>query len=354
MIVQVGILLAQERTVTQDATFDVNADVWVETHAKYGDIHIESWDNSAVEVHVEVYVKGQSTDDVDLMLEQVKVDIEGTQEKVSVMSNLDDVISQWNSMSNSRGSRVRVKFNNGEKANLEDFLIKYTLTVPSTANLQVYDKYGDVFLGNVSGEAKIWLKYGNIQANDLSGNVFMDLGYSKGTLESLGNAEMDVKYSSINIDQSKTLRLASKYSTFDIGTADTLLSESKYNTLRVGKVNFLGLVERHTDIRLNELVDLGKVNMEYGNFKLDLLGTQFSILSVEGEYTDISIGVDRNSSYEVDLSTRYGDLSYPSKVSIRQRIKDNASQKIIGNVGSASKGKITVVTRYGDVVIREK
>jgi len=354
LVLQLGIILAQERTVNQDATFEVNPDVWIETNAKYGDIHIESWDNSQVEVHVEITVKGRAMDDVNMMLHKVKVDIAGSNDRVSVTSNLDDVVSQWNSMSNSRGSRVRVKFNDGNKANLEDFLIKYTLTVPRTSNLQIYDKYGDVFIGNVSGKADIWIKYGSLQANELSGYVSLDMGYSKGTIEQLGYADLNVKYSTLNVDRVSTLRLESKYSTFDVGTADTLLSESKYNTLRVESVGFLGLVERHTDFRLNELSDLGKVNMEYGNFKLDLLSPEFSILAIEGEYTDISIGVDRTASYDLELSTRYGDLSYPSKVAIRQKIKDNASEKIMGSVGNASRSKINIVTRYGDVVIRDK
>jgi len=354
LLCQVGLMLAQERTVKRDATFEVSPDVKIETHAKYGDIHIESWDKNTVEVHVEISVKGKDTEDLEKMLDRVEVFIDGNKEKVSVLHNFDEVVDQWNSMSNSRGSRVRIKFNDGEKANLEDFFIQYTLTVPRSANLEIYDKYGNIYIGNISGNADIWLKYGNLQVNELLGNVFLDMGYSNGTIETLGYAELDIKYTTVNIDQVGTLKLESKYSNMDIGKADTLLSESKYNTLRVGSVGLLGLVERHTDFRLNELSDLGTVSMEYGNFKLDLLHNQFSELSLEGEYTDFSVGVSDAANYDLELSTRYGDLSYPRKVAVKQKIKDNASQKVLGKVGNAPKGRIKVVTRYGDVVIKEQ
>lgn len=341
----------QEKVKEQLETFDLAREAWVELSCKYGDIHVETWDQPKAEVRVWVSAEGQRDEDVDKMLEKVQIAIRGDASGIVVDANLEDII-QMNNVSGDRNNRLRIKFKDGSRITLDAFSIRYEVKMPASNHLKVANKYGDLYVSRLTGNAEIWLKYGEMRAQELSGDCKLDLGYAKGRLEKMGHADLIVKYSEVSIDEATSLRLESRYSTFDLGAIDTLLSESKYNNINIGAVSFLGLLERHTDVKVDYLGDLGNVKMEYGNCKINRLDQKFSQLYLEGEYADFYVDLEDEASFDFDLSTKYGDVSYPRAVSVSKKQIENNAKKIVGKMGDKAGGKLTVITKYGDVVIK--
>ena len=341
----------QEKTIKYDETFNVNPDAWVDLECKYGDIHVDTWDENRVTVKVEVRADGNDADDVEKMLNKVKVQIEGSARRVEVSSNMGQIV-QWNSSSGSN-NRVRIKFKDGTRVNLKDFSITYKISMPSSNNLEVANKYGDIFVGEIQGRTKLWLKYGNLKAQSLLGPTSLELAYSnKAHINHLGQGKLDISYSKLTLEDAQSLRTEAKYSEVEAERIDSLFSDSKYNSYRVGTVHALFGDDNYSNYKIGNLNAMGKVEMKYGNLKIGELGSEFEILELEGSYTDFVIDHVASTSYEFEFSSRYGDLRYPEALSVSQRHKENNSLRISGRKGKNPKGMIRITTSYGNAVIR--
>lgn len=348
----VHVLIGQERTVETNKQFRVRPNAWVDVSGKYGNIHVATREGDQVSVNVKVHVRADDMEDVERMLEKIDVRVEGDENRVSVSSSMDD-IAQWNSYGGDRrGGRIRITFKDGTKVRLEEFAIDYELTIPRSNNVELNNKYGNIYLGDLRGDANISLKYGNIETESLGGRTTMILGYGKAEMETIDWGDFEVKYSELDLETAKALRLESKYSNFEIGEADTLLSASKYNDYEFGKVEYIIAEERNSEMNIETLRTFGAFDMRYGKLEIEELANTFEVLRFEGEYTDCRITLEDGANCSMDVSSKYANISYPRGMDIRQDIKDHSSRKLVGQYGRrGAQSRIQVTTSYGDVTI---
>lgn len=338
---------AQERTVKTDKSFRVHSNAWVDVIGKYGDIHIDTHDGSRVDVDVSVRVRAKSMSDVDKMLDKIKVSITGNEDRVSVRSGMDD-IAQWNSHSN---GKIRIVFKDGTKVNLEEFAIDYKLSIPTRNSVKLNNKYGNIYMDDLEGDADIELKYGNLETESLNGKTSLVLGYGKARMEDVYWGDFEIKYSELKMEEAQALRLDSRYSNFEVEKADTLLSESRYNGYELGEIGYLIAVERNSEMSVEELSEFGSFEMRYGKLYIEELKRDFETLSFDGQYTDCVVNVEDGGGYELDIATKYGNIRYPSNTKVRRDIRDHSSKRIEGTVGRASRSRINIRSEYGDVTI---
>ncbi len=343
--------MGQERTVKTDRSYQVRNNAWVDVAGKYGDIHIDTHHGSYVDINVSVSVRASSMKDIDKMLDKIKVDIDGNEKLVSIRSTIDN-IAQWNSNKNSsKGGTVQIVFTDGTRVQLEEFSIDYRLSIPITNHVKLDNKYGDIYIDDLEGNANIQLKYGHLEAESLHGKTKLILGYAKANIEHVNRGDFEIKYTQLNLESIKALKLESRYSNFEIEKADTLLSDSRYNGYDLGEVDYLIAVERNSNMNIEELFEFGSFEMRYGKLRIEELKRSFDSFRFEGEYTDCVVNVEDETNYSLDISSKYATIKYPRNTNIRQQIEDRSSKKIVGSVGSLSRSHIQIRTRYGDVTI---
>ena len=342
-------VLSQEKTVRYDESFSVSPNAWVDLQCKYGDIHVDTWNENRVDVKVEVKADGNETGDVEKMLSKVKVKIEGSDRRVEVTSNLGEII-QWNNSSGN--NRVRIKFKDGTRVNLKNFSITYNISMPRSNNLEVSNKYGDIFVADLDGQAKLWLKYGNLKAQSLNGKSSLEIAYGKGRINQLGRSAIDLSYSQLVMDEAQSIRTEAKYSSLEVEQIDSLFSDSKYNNYKIGQIHTLFGDDNYSNYRIGLLHSIAKVEMRYGDLKLNRVDNNFEVLDLEGSYTDFHVGLDEGSSFNFEFYSKYGNLSYPDALSVSQRHKENNSLHVKGRKGSNPGSRIKITTTYGNAIIK--
>jgi hypothetical protein len=230
--------------------------------------------------------------------------------------------------------------------------------MPEKINFTLVNRYGNSELAPIQGLVKCDIKYGNIDAENLSrGNEkpfnFLSIAYGKATIEDAGWLDINARYcGTFEISKSQALLLDSKYSKFRIGETSSVVGESKYDNIRIERINNLVLDAGYSDINVGTLTKKLKFNGGYGGFSVDQIPSGFESIETDTKYIGVKLGIEPNASYQLDAKVSYGDLKLDEdNFQNHKRIIQNNSNETSGVVGKESSpaARVNVSASYGTV-----
>lgn len=254
---------------------------------------------------------------------------------------------------------------------------------------------GDLLAGNLGGQVELDLKYSKAKLGALGKCKWAvyDSEVSAGTVESaqvsskysefrLGNVSGDLTLETYDDDWrlgnvAGNLRLNDKYSTFkfgDVGTADIVIydgeidaenvgglsiGDTKYTEYKITAVGSLKLGEVFDDnFKIGSLEAAEIRSSKYTEYQVEKLGksfnigqsyddavhlvqvaTGFSLIQLDGKYTELEMAVAAGAQFEFSVDQQYGKVSYPeSKVETRKYIEKNNRLELVANAGGGQSG----------------
>ncbi|HRY61576.1 MAG TPA: hypothetical protein P5266_05205, partial [Candidatus Fermentibacter sp.] len=124
-----GVKAQDEFTRVVRREFSVNPDALLTVNNRFGKIHCTNWDKQEVSIEATVTVTAPNQAAADKRLDRITIDISGTASAVNAITRLDEV----------KGSgKIR-------------FSIDYMISLPASMNLDLTDKFGDIFINEVHG-----------------------------------------------------------------------------------------------------------------------------------------------------------------------------------------------------------
>jgi len=331
----------KEYTVNQESLLDITN--------KYGDITIKDWDKDLLTIDVLIKVESSSKEKADKKLSYINIKFSEEDNVIKAVTEFDEKFSNTSS-----------SFLVFSSSSSENFSIDYTVHMPRYLKMNLYNKYGSIFINEIHGKSNIILKYGHFKANKL---LFSDskplstvsLSYCEGEVEKCNWVKYIINYSGITINDSKALIVVSKYSKVNIENNVSLVSESKYDRYKLGDVNNLVTVGKYTDYKIEKLSKKLDLDTKYGNCRIGEVPAGFKDIKVVAKYADIDIGISSDAGYSIKGKGRYGDLDYnESKANVNREIK-STSFTIEGTIGAKGDtgSKVYIEVEYGDVDLRE-
>jgi hypothetical protein len=234
--------------------------------------------------------------------------------------------------------------------------INYTVTMPVTIPLNILNKYGNVFIDQLSSSSIIDVKYGKLTANKIlhdSNEPFTKvyLSYSNGSIQEAGWLELDIKYSKLNITESKALALISKYSKIYVTNASSIVSDSKYDTYEIGKLNNLVITASYGHFSIKDLYGKLQVESKYTDVVVDHVDMGFNNIDINNSYGSYKLAIDPAASYRLKGYSRYCNIIYPQAASRMSRYNENNEIKVDGIIGTsqAPEAAITINSSYGNI-----
>lgn len=318
-------------------TFDVNANCSLVIDSKYGKIEIIEWDKNKISFSIEIIGKASSQNTAKALADQYTVKFSQTPQMVSANTE-------------STGQNPSPKGNSS-------ISITYTVHVPRSVIMQISNKYGNVVLNNTSQPFSAQIKYGDLRANGLLGNNNkIDLKYGNLNVSEVNGLNLDCKYSNVNIDKTSWLKCVSGYSNLSLVKSDKLDIESKYDNYKIDQVATLNGDAKYTTFKINKLSKSFAINdIKYGNIKINDVAPTLSLISINGAYTDIKIGLDTKLSAQCNISVDY------AKVIVKNLNQKSLSIQKSGYTGEKANGvigdnrnttaKIEIANRYSNVVL---
>jgi len=325
--------------------YDANEQTHLNLTNKYGDVEITNWSKSSVFIDVTITVDHKNEDRAKELLEHISVDFRKDGNTINVETEIDKNFNKSNWFFN---------FDSNDK----QFSIDYEIKMPKSLQLTLNNKYGDVFIDEVTGEADIAVKYGNLKANKILRDNTKPLsrvylGYSDGTIKEANWLKLDLKYSKLKIDKSTALMAVTKYSKLYTDKTSSIVAESKYDHYYLGEVGNFVVESKYTDYEIDQLNKQLDIETSYGNLDVDYIPKTFEKIWVSNKYGHIDIKIDKAASYNIEGKADYGNINYPDSEKLNRR-KDNTELEISGIIGRAKNpnAKVELQTKYGDIDLR--
>ena len=131
---------------------------------------------------------------------------------------------------------------------------------------------------------------------------------------------------------------------------------NKFGELNIGDVTNLDADIDYSGAKIGTMRGSGKIKLNYsGNFKIDQLTNSAENIDIQASYSSIILPADAN---QFNVTVTYGNFSYPSSnvnFSMQPSKDDKAykQKQYQGKVGTGSGTRITVVSRFGDVKLKD-
>jgi len=334
--------VGQERvakTYQKEFPLTDNSNVYLEN--RFGQMNIENWDKNSISITIEIKVDYPEGSKADRLVKAINIEFSQVGDNISAITSIDeDFMHSWSKI-----------FDSDSK----DFSIDWEVKMPKQANLDINNKYGDIFINELTGKCKIELKYGNLKANRIIRDnndplSSLTIGYGNVSIDEVNWFKADIKYAKLNITKAKALVLVSKYSKVYIDQVSSIVSESKYDTYSIGTIsNFVG-EGGYTTYRIDELTKKLDITVKYGDVKIGKIPASFESIKFNGGYSGINAKIDPTASYFLNADIAYGSIKYNSQSRLN-RIEEPTHTEVDGLVGNDknTKSKVSITAKYGSV-----
>jgi hypothetical protein len=330
------------KSYSKEFQADQGTSVYIEN--RFGQVNVENWDDRKVSIVVDVKVVHPDRDKAQKIIDAIEVEISQTDNKISAITRLDDKFSKlWNTSISSMSTR--------------EFSIDYVVKMPKYLGLELVNKYGDVYINELTGKTKIELKYGDLRANRILDDSkepmsSLSLGYGSASIEEVNWFRIEIKHSKLQVARARAVVTITKHSSVSIGQASSIVFESKHDTYKVGAVADLVGEAEFTSFKVDAISKKLDLTNKHGDVSINRVPKDFESLNFVGAYSDFNAGIDLNASYQLDAQVAYGGITYGSgRVS---RIEGNTSTEAQGLVGAdqSTKSKVFIRSKYGRVVLK--
>lgn len=337
-----------EKSKTMNFSFEVHSDVLLKVDNKYGLVHVDTWDKNYIEAEIQIIVGDNNEDYASRKLDNIEIDVSESKEKVS-----------FETIINKSGSSWKEWLWGGNNNSTKKIEINYRISMPKTGAVDLENHYGTIYLADLLGNAEIELKYGSLNAGKLTGaNSEIDVAYSNMDIEEMRFGDLTIQYSDAELLKSEKLELLCQYSDVSLGEVDDLNLDAQYGDLEIESAINVKADLNYAGLEIEELLNELEVDANYApSIEVHYISDKFESVSVDGNYSSVTLKFQTSSSFELEADANYGDIrvarDFADGLDIDKN-KSGRSHSIHGHVGSAQgNAKVEVDLNYGSLSIEK-
>lgn len=338
MLIATGISWAGDDVVKEkriSRSYKMSKDVKVSLTNQFGKVHVNTWDKPELTVDITITVEKTTDAKAQELIDKIGVIIDD-QGKVK---SFKTVI---------QGS---VNNKNGEK-----FEINYVVNMPKNNPLDLENKFGDVYLADISGPLNLKVSYGQLKAGHLTNtNTTTSLEFGGGHITAQEDGTLTVKYSSLTVEKLGNVSLDNQFSDINVNSSGNMVLNSKYGDVKIGKSQNISGKVSFSGFQLANLDESLTLNASYVNaLKIEKVDKGFRLISINGNFSSCEIYLPMEINCDTNLTTRFGDVKYnKDKISFNYINVGNTKSEYKGKIGSSTKApsNLQVNTSYGNIKI---
>ncbi len=325
--------------------FQVNRNTQLEISNKYGNVDIKDWNNESIAIEVTIKVRTSSKERADRVFSYINIVLKQEENTIKAITEFSENFSE------------AFKGVNNDEKGLE---INYSVFMPKYIPLNLANKYGSVFINELTSTSTIDVKYGKLTANKILHDsqqplTQLILGYSNATIQECKWLKIDIKYSKLQIAQSKAVVVLSKYSKIYIDNGSSIVTEAKYDTYELGSFNNIVAIAGYTHFEIKKISNKMQFDTKYTDVIIGHVPAEFESIKINNSYGSYKIGIANDASYNIDGYAKYCKIYYPEDYARVNRFNEATEMKINGRVGKNENAKSSVViySNYGNIKLTE-
>lgn len=276
-----------KRSINKEFTVGDGAGLTIDN--KYGHIVISTWEHNKIDFSIEITGYAEKEEWAQAVAESITVNFRHSRTGVSARTE----ISQQKNMKHS------------------GMTIHYTVRVPASVYMNLTNKYGNVSLDKSAQSLKADIKYGNFQADRLTGeNNQIVVKYGNLVIGDCSKLSLDIKYGDVKTGRISEWTLNSGYAKIHAEEIGKLIADSKYDKFNIVTLGEMVVNTAYTDMSIGKLLGLFEGNsLKYCKVNIGKVDNAFSKIQILGAYTPVKLGCQEDLSCQVNLSASYGKIN---------------------------------------------
>jgi hypothetical protein len=329
LFVTSGVFAAEYvRTIKRD--FDIQKGSLLKIENKYGTIHCNHWDKPQITFEVRITAKTPSEKTANQLVRDIEIVWSASPTLVSAKTSFD-----------------KIDFPKNGKINVD-----YTVNMPSWINLELNNKFGDVFVSEISGKVSLNVAYGKLESNKLShDDNKVEIQFGSCIIQQYNGKNLTLKYSQCTITTAKLLSIDSKYSDITGENIMTASMNCEGGSVKIQNINVAQITSRFTDLNIGKLEKNMALDIKYGNCSIKEVAADFESITVTNKYGNVEIGILSACSYTMDAELKFCDLDLPSFSGSTLQDVSSTRKSYKGLVGKNKNttSKVTIRSEFGSI-----
>jgi hypothetical protein len=234
--------------------------------------------------------------------------------------------------------------------------INYYISIPEYLNLKIENKYGDVYMEDITGDFSISLSNGSFKANSIGKNSTLNLTFCDATINSISSGKIDASFSEISSKEFGDVSINSISSKYEIRKAGIVTIESRRDKFYIDNIKTIKGTSYFSDFNLKNLRSEVSLSTRYGNLTVDIIENGFESVNLNTGYTDVSLGFEPGSSYNLDIRQLNSFLVISDKSAHTEKKVLNEDKKEYMTSGTVGKNpgssKVSIDATHGDIYLK--
>lgn len=317
---------------------------------KYGDIHINNWAKDSLRIVTTLRVDGKTDEKAEKMKESVSFDVIDVGPYVVIKTVYDS--KSFDIMEGIRGI-----FSGSQSSTIT---VDYEIWMPEWLNIDLENKFGDIFFSSLTGEVSITQSYGKLLGHKISEETKMNLKYIDARINTLIKATIDLNSSDLTLENGGTLIMESRSSNIDIEEVTDLLLTSNHDKVKINKSEVVDIRSDFTEAEIWGVQSGFYTTAKYGKLDIFLSGEDFKNYSFQTEFSDVTINIlDDQTCFHTEIVHKKARMMYPidktnfTEEAINKKEKLFQTTGIYGNCKNTSKhfsmkmneGELKIISR---------
>lgn len=324
-VVSFGQDFRKSKEVTKAYAIEQGAELSVVN--KYGRIQIIPWEKDSIKFKVAIEVRAKKEAKAQGALDGIEIDFVAYQSYIESKTSYTGEGSFWDSMKSKTGN----VFSGDNKTSID-----YKIYVPGYVNLNLTNKYGDIFLEDHQGMVTIDLSNGDFKARKLTdaSHLTLEFAYAKIDEMTTGTINLDHK-SELLLNNVDVLDIESRSSRIKIGQANKLTINSYRDKFELNVVQTLVLTGSYSYSEIERLLASSVMDTKYGSVDILAIEDQVKVLEFTANQTDISFKLPSNRKLAVEAVYNEGaGLFFPEELSDKTTVKEDEDEKLVKTTGT--------------------
>ncbi len=347
-----GIIKSQvyERNRQEIRSFKVYKETSLEVYNKYGNIHLFTWDKDSVKIKIDVQVKANKESKADKIFEYINFEFSNTKYYIVARTQFKHRSTFWSEVSD----LANTLFSGNNKAQID-----YFIYMPEGMQAKFENKFGNVYVTDLSGEIDLKVSNGDFKANNITGYFDLNVSFGNASINHIETGKLNINYSELELSSAKELNIESKSSTLNIDKIGKLNVNSRRDKFYIDDLGSLSGETSFSYITLKNFDSDLNMKTEYGEISIDNINPEFKIIDLTSKYTDILLNMNQDASFSVDIihtegTTILSPETY-SGLTVETVDKKEDIYKTGGVVGNKTdnNGKVNIKIKSGKVTFRE-
>ncbi len=343
-----GQVVTIEKTYDESFAYEDGDEIVIAN--KYGEVIVNTWFSDSVRVKVQLEAAGKNQDAVNKVMRRVDIELRKIGDRIAAETEVEErgggVLGDF---IRDVGDYSKSLFSSNNK-----FTANYEVWIPATAEIQIDNRYGDIYLDDLQGSVEISLAHGDLRADRIENEIDLDHSFGKASFDFVKKGNISLRGVELSIDEATQLIFESSSSEIELETCQDLQFNSRNDNFDIGKAQNVVGKGSFTNVVVGQLQERGRLDFRYGDIFLNYVDTEFTELTVNGKSTDISLVLDQASYLRSRITGKENAMVLPNSMLTMQReVLENDMVRLEGMVGNTNStiGDVTIEADGGELIV---